>query len=60
MKYWTKVGTGLFEIFFKSYLIVVDYTSNFFNISKIPDNRSPTVVLHTKQSRIHRECLQKI
>ena len=27
---WIKVGTDLFEIFSKSYLIVVDYTSNFF------------------------------
>ena len=72
---WIKVGTDLFEIFLKSYLIVVDYTSNFFDISEIPDKRSFTVVLHTKQifyrwyyqrsyirqwSRIHRECLQKI
>ena len=72
---WIKVGTDLFEIFLKSYLIVVDYTSNFFDISEIPDKRSSTVVLHTKQifyrwyyqrsyirqwSRIHRECLQKI
>ena len=45
---WTKVGTDLFEIFAKSYLIVVDYTSNFFDISEIPDKRSSTVGLHTK------------
>ena len=25
---WTKVGTGLFEIYSKSYLIVVDYASS--------------------------------
>ena len=49
MKYQTKVGTDLFEIFLKSYLIVVDYTSIFFNISEIPDKRSSTVVLHTKR-----------
>ena len=46
---WIKVGTDLFEIFSKSYLIVVDYTSNFFDISEIPDKHSSTVVLHTKQ-----------
>ena len=40
---WTKVGTDLFEIFSKS------YTSNFFDISEIPDKRSSTVVLHTKR-----------
>ena len=27
---WTKAGTDLFEIYSKRYLIVVDYTSNFF------------------------------
>ena len=46
---WTKVGTDLFEIFTKSYLIVVDYNSNFFDISEIPDKCSSTVVLHTKR-----------
>ena len=46
---WTKVGTDLFEIYSKSYLTVVDYTSNFFDISEIPDKRSSTVVLHTKR-----------
>ena len=46
---WTKLGTNLFEIFTKSYLIVVDYTLNFFDISKIPDKRSSTVVHHMKQ-----------
>ena len=46
---WTKVGTDLFEIYSKSYLIVADYTSNFFDISEISDKRSATVVLHTKQ-----------
>ena len=46
---WTKVGTDLLEIFTKSYLIVVDYASNFFDISEIPDKRSSTVVLHTKR-----------
>ena len=49
MKYRTKPGTDLFEIFSKSYLIVVDYTSFFFNISEITDKRSSTVVLHTKR-----------
>ena len=30
-------------------LVVLDYISNFFNISEIPNKRSSTVVLHTKQ-----------
>ena len=46
---WTKVGTDLFEIYSKSYLIVVDYTQNFFDISKILDKRSSTVILYMKR-----------
>ena len=72
---WTKVGTDLLEIFTKSYLIVVDYASNFFDISEIPDKRSSSGTPHEtnifqiwypqrsyirQRSRVHRECLQKI
>ena len=46
---WIKVGTDLCKIFSKSYLVLVDYISNFFDISEIPDKRSSTVVLHTKR-----------
>ena len=45
---WTKVGTDLFCLKSKSYLIVVDYTSNFFDISQLPDKLSSTVMTHTK------------
>ena len=41
--------TDLFELQNKDYLIVVDYTSNYFDISLIPDKKSSTVVLHTKR-----------
>ena len=44
---WRKVGTDLFELDKKDYVIVVDYTSNFYDFSQIPDKRSSTVVLHT-------------
>ena len=46
---WIKVGTDLCKIFSKSYLVLVDYISIFFDISEIPDKRSSTVVLHTKR-----------
>ena len=46
---WTKVGTDLFELNDKIYVIVVDYTSNFYDISQLPDKRSSTVVTHTKR-----------
>ena len=46
---WNKVDTDLFEIYSKSYLIAVDYTSISFDISEIPDKHSSTVVLQTKR-----------
>ena len=46
---WTKVGTDLFELKGKCYLVVVDYTANFFYISLHPNKRSATVVTHTKR-----------
>ena len=45
---WTKVGTDMFHLFNKEYLIVVDYTTNYFDISFLPDTESKTVVKHTK------------
>ena len=45
---WIKVGTDLFEIYSKSYLLVVDYISNPFDISGISDKCSFTAVIHMK------------
>ena len=45
---WTKVGTDLFELKGKAYLVVVDCTTNFFDISLLQNKRSATVVIHTK------------
>ena len=44
------MGTDLFRLKSKSYLIVVDYTSNFFDISQLLDKLSSTVVTHTKRT----------
>ena len=46
---WTKVGTDIFHLRGKPYLAVVDYTTNFFDISLLPDKLSETVVKHTKR-----------
>ena len=46
---WFKVGTDVFHLRGKDYIIVVDYNSNFFDISKMNDAQGPTVVTHTKQ-----------
>ena len=46
--HWTKVGSNLFELKSKSYL-VVDYTTNFFDINLLPNKRSATIVTHLKR-----------
>ena len=45
---WTKVATDLFHLFKKTYLLVLDYTTNFFEISELPNVESPTVIKHMK------------
>ena len=44
-----KLVLTLFELKGKSYLVVVDYTTNVFDISLLPNKRSATVVTHTKR-----------
>ena len=46
---WTKVDNDLFQLKCKSYLVVVDYTTNIFDISLLLNKRSATVVTHTKR-----------
>ena len=41
---WEKVGVDLFELDGKDYLITVDYLSNFWEIDKLADTRSVTVI----------------
>ena len=47
---WTKVATDTFTLFRKPYLLVVDYTSKFFDVQLLPDKESPTVINHLKSS----------
>ena len=46
---WVKVGADCFELFNKSYLIIVDYATNYFDISMLSDKKSSTVATHTKR-----------
>ena len=48
-----KIGTYLFSFDDKGYLIVVDYTSKFFHISRLPNTEAPTVINHTKAILSH-------
>ena len=56
---WAKVGTEFFELKVKSYFLVVDYTTNFFDISLLPKKLS-TVVTHAKRMFSKFEILKKL
>ena len=45
---WTKVGTDIFHCLNKNYVVVVDYTSKFFDMHNLPDMRASTVINKTK------------
>ena len=45
---WTRAGTDLFTLHGKDYLLVVDYHTNYPEISLLPDTSSSTVIKHTK------------
>ena len=45
---WYKVGTDLFNLLGKTYLMVVDYHSKYFEISTLADTTASTVVQRTK------------
>ena len=45
---WTRVGTDLFKMQGKDYLLIVDYHTNYPEISLLPDTTSATVIKHTK------------
>ena len=38
----------IFPLRRKPYLVIVDYTTNFFDISQLPDKLSSTIVIHAK------------
>jgi transposase InsO family protein len=45
---WRRVGTDLFKLQGKDYLLVVDYHTNYPEISLLPNTTSSTVIKHTK------------
>ena len=46
---WAKVGTDLFTVKGKEYLLIVDYLTDFFEVSELPDTTAAMVVHATKQ-----------
>ena len=45
---WTKLATDVFHIKEKHFVILVDYTTKYFDLSQIRDTQSKTVTDHTK------------
>ncbi|XP_028809432.1 uncharacterized protein K02A2.6-like isoform X2 [Denticeps clupeoides] len=45
---WSKVGTDIFTLDNRSYLITVDYLSNFWELDYLPDTKSTTVIQKLK------------
>ena len=45
---WVKIGTDLFSFDNKDYVIVVDYTSRFFEILRLPNTEASAVIDHAK------------
>ena len=46
---WAKVGMDLFTVKGKEYLLIVDYLTDFFEVSELPDTTAAMVVHATKQ-----------
>ena len=57
---WIKVAPDLFELKGKSYLVAVDYTTNIFDISLLPNKRSATVATAQKEFYPSLESLRKL
>ena len=49
---WAKVASDLFEYKKSTYVLIVDYVSNFIEVSKLPpgETKSEDVIKHTKPS----------
>ena len=57
---WEKVGVDLFEFKNKSYLITVDYYTNFWEVDKLPDTKARTVILKLKNHFARYGCPDKV
>ena len=45
---WHKIAVDLFELDKQEYVVMVDYYSNFFGVSHLPNSKSKIVINHTK------------
>ena len=47
---WQLVGSDLFTLNNEDYLVIVDYYSKFFELAKLEDTRSKTIIMHMKSA----------
>ena len=45
---WQKIAIALFKLNKQEYVVIVDYYSNFFEVSHLPNSKSKTVINHIK------------
>ena len=50
MRFRPEVATYILHIWGRSFVIIVDYTTKYFNIQRIPDCESLTVINHLKNT----------
>ena len=48
LRAWTKVGTDIFSCLNRNYILVIDYTSKYFDLHQLPNLCSSTVIHKTK------------
>lgn len=47
---WTKVATDIFYLYNKVYVVIIDYTTRYFDIHKLDDCKSRTVINRIKNT----------
>ena len=57
---WEKVATDLFTCDKSEHLIIVDYHSRFFEVAKLPDTKSTTVITHIKSAFARHEIPSEV
>ena len=57
---WEKVGTDLFAFKNRSYVTTFHYYSNFWEVDKLPDTKTRTVILKVKNHFARYRCPDKV
>ena len=47
-RHWERVGTDIFTLDGKNYLVTIDYYSNFWEVDRLPDTKASIAILKLK------------